>query len=188
MKTADSEQIIGLPQKAAVRKAVRDAWEAGLEKRDANNIPVGCPLDRVEMLHYAMERLGEDTFDPCTDCAFLVRARLDSNGLTPTRDDDEWFDHGFCGIRSRGLVMVSTRAVNAHARKVVPDDADNTDEKVLDCIDRGLTSVYKIVDRTGMAERTVFKSLARLRALGLVAYGAPLRRASLSIGKVAANG
>ena len=140
----ETEQIVALRPRSAVRRAVYEAWERGLEQRDENNIPVGCPLDRVEMLRYAMGQLESETFDPCADCQFLVKARLDASGQTPVREQGEWFDNGFCAARPRGLVLVSSHPVSRYARKVLIDDADHTDEVVLDCIDRGLVSVSKI--------------------------------------------
>lgn len=193
MNDDNDEHIIELRpvRRTTVGPAYQKALERGVEDRDENNIPVGCPLDRVDMLRYAMKQLDEDTFDPCADCAFFKKVRLDADGLTPVRGAGAWYDYGFCTARDEGLALVSQHEVSGYARKVVADDAYLTNDIVLECIDAGCVTVAAVTEHTGLAERTVFKVLARLRAQGTLAPGSPLRRArsvrTVSV-KVASHG
>lgn len=149
------------------------------EARDENNIPVGCPLDEQAMLQFALDHLEEDVeFNPCLDCAFFSVVRLDVHGNMPTRSGGDWYDYGLCVAPGRAEpTLVVKRRVSGQARKVVLDDPYETDSLVLDCIDDGVVVVREIVAETGLAERTVFKVLARLRHSGVLAMGSPIRRA-----------
>lgn len=161
------------------------------EPRDEDNIPVGCPLDKVALLRYAMQQLDEPEFDPCTDCEFFKIVRGDGQGRPPRRDAGAWYDYGFCTApERRGRALVSRRQVDGRARKVTADDRYQTDDLVLGCIDHGHVIVREIVEHTGLAERTVFKVLARLRTGGTLAMGTPIQRIStLTVrSKVAARG
>jgi hypothetical protein len=62
--------------------------------------------------------------------------------------------------------------VGGDARRVSNDD------RVLACVDAGGTSVNEVVLATGMAERTAWAAIRRLRVAGILTPGGALERTS----------
>ena len=54
----------------------------------------------------------------------------------------------------------------------------SNDHRVLACIDAGATSVNEVVLATGMAERTAWAAVRRLRLAGILTSGGALARTS----------
>jgi hypothetical protein len=152
------------------------------EPRTTDNVPVACPIEPEAMQsyieHLRRNGLADVGFDPCLDCEFFRSFRLGEGGTEPTRDV-EWYDYGLCMAPDRPEpVLVAVRPIEGRARKVTDDDPDSTDAMVLRSIDAGANTVRLVVEATALAERTVFKVLARLRYHKVIAPGVPLRRLS----------
>jgi len=172
-----------------VGRDLRATLTGPVEERDTDNIPVDCPIDRQAMKAYLARLeasdLLEGPFNPCIDCEFFRVIRLDAQANAPVRDHGDWFDYGLCMSPDRPEpALVTRRRVQGRARKVVPDDATVTNDRVLDCIDDGLRTVRDIVAETGLAERSVFKVIARLRLAGVLERDNPLRRTNSSVATI----
>lgn len=132
-----------------------------------SRIPISCPLPREQLIAFLAEPDADPRERACDTCAHARRLAV----LAPSGGREE-FTACHAPERERpGLVFArrSTLAGSHTARPAV-------DDRVMAAVEAGVRSARVIARAAGIAERTVWKAAARLRATGVLAPDVRLTR------------
>lgn len=153
----------GSPAPLELGVTMRQLIAAGPEPRATATVPLGCPLPVGELVSY-VEEAGTDL--SCIDCDYFRTVVLAAGGAPP-RHDAPHIRYGFCTAPERApMALVSAEPVEARPGAHASREA--SDERVLACLEAGVTAVSDIARMSGLSDRTVWKAARRLKDAGQV--------------------
>lgn len=151
----------GSPAPLELGPTLRQLIAAGPEPRATATVPVGCPLPVGELTSY-VDEAGTDL--SCIDCDYYRTVEL-AEGGAPPRHDAPRIRYGFCTAPERAPMALVT-AEPVEARPGAHASREASDQRVLACIEAGVTTVTDIARMSGLSPRTVWKAARRLKDAG----------------------